>query len=206
MAALLGVLVFDTLPGLFIGIAMSLVLLLYRASRPNIAVLGRTPDGRWVDLEREDDAKPQPGVAVLRVEAGLFFANADHVRDAIRAHASEDGVKAVVLDAETVPDIDVTAAEMLLAAARRPRARRACSCSSRATSARSATCCAARAPRTTRSSSLRRGRRQPSPLIPSPISFAPMTRQSTAMIAVLLAPIHAFISSSSFVARSPSAK
>ena len=52
----------------------------------------------------------------------------------------------------------------------------------------------------------RRGRGQPSPVIPSPISFAPMTRQSTAMIAVLLAPIHAFISSSRCVARSPSAK
>lgn len=113
VAAMLGVLVFDTLPGLFIGISMSLLLLLYRASRPNVAVLGRTPDGRWVDLEREDDAVAQPGVAVLRVEAGLFFANADHVRDTIRAHAGKDGVKAVVLDAETVPEVDVTAAEML---------------------------------------------------------------------------------------------
>ena len=46
-------------------------------------------------------------------EAGLFFANADHVRDTVRAHARKDGVKAVVLDAETVPYVDVTAAEML---------------------------------------------------------------------------------------------
>ena len=38
--------------------------------------------------------------------------------------------------------------------------------------------------------------RQPSPLIPSPISFAPMTRHSTAMIAALWAPIHALSSSS----------
>jgi SulP family sulfate permease len=43
VATLLGVLVFDTLPGLFIGIAVSLVLLLYRASRPYVAVLARTP-------------------------------------------------------------------------------------------------------------------------------------------------------------------
>ena len=41
IATLLGVLVFDTLPGLFIGIAVSLLLLLYRASRPNVAVLAR---------------------------------------------------------------------------------------------------------------------------------------------------------------------
>jgi sulfate permease, SulP family len=52
-------------------------------------------------------------VAVLRVEAGLFFANAEHVRQAILAHARADGVKAVVIDAETMPYVDVTAAEML---------------------------------------------------------------------------------------------
>ena len=45
VAALLGVLVFDTLPGLFFGIAVSLLLLLYRASRPRVAVLGRVPGG-----------------------------------------------------------------------------------------------------------------------------------------------------------------
>src|SRR4051812_22690978 len=50
LAALLGVLVFDTLPGLFIGIAASLFLLLYRASRPHVAVLGKDPGaGRWSD-------------------------------------------------------------------------------------------------------------------------------------------------------------
>ena len=52
----------------------------------------------------------------------------------------------------------------------------------------------------------RRGRRQPSPLIPSPISLAPITRHSTAMIAALWAPIHAFSSSRIRRARSPSVK
>ena len=45
VVALVGVLVFDTLPGLFIGIGVSLLLLLYRASRPHVAVLGRAPGG-----------------------------------------------------------------------------------------------------------------------------------------------------------------
>ena len=43
VAAMLGVLVFDTLPGLVIGIIVSLLLLLYRASRPHVAELGRVP-------------------------------------------------------------------------------------------------------------------------------------------------------------------
>jgi high affinity sulfate transporter 1 len=118
-AALLGVTVFDTLPGLFIGIAVSLVLLLYRASRPHVAVLGRDPgtEGRWNDLARHPENQPVPGIVVLRPEAGLFFANADAVRDAIRGHADE-GTSAIVLDAETVPSIDVTAVSMLTALAR----------------------------------------------------------------------------------------
>ena len=112
VAAMLGVLIFDTLPGLFIGIATSLTLLLYRASRPNVAVLGRLPDGHWVDLAR-GDAATQDGVVVLRVEAGLFFANAEHVRQTVVGRSRADGVRTVVIDAETVPFVDVTAAEML---------------------------------------------------------------------------------------------
>jgi sulfate permease, SulP family len=117
VATLLGVLVFDTLPGLFIGIAVSLVLLLYRASRPYVAVLARTPSapgpGMWVDVARSPHGTPTPGVLVARVESGLFFANADHVRERLRALAAEHEARAVVLDAETVPFVDVTAAAML---------------------------------------------------------------------------------------------
>jgi sulfate permease, SulP family len=118
VAALLGVLIFDTLPGLFIGIGVSITLLLYRASRPNIAVLGKVPgsDGDYADVKRNTHYEPVPGVAVLRVESGLFFANADAVRENVLTHAV-DGTKAIVLDGETVPFIDVTAAQMLEALA-----------------------------------------------------------------------------------------
>jgi sulfate permease, SulP family len=116
LAALLGVLVFDTLPGLFIGIAVSLLLLLYRASRPHVAVLGQVPgaDGHYGDILRHPENRQAAGIVVLRLESGLFFANADVVRDVIRAHAAEPGIRAVVLDAETIPYVDVTAARMLL--------------------------------------------------------------------------------------------
>ncbi|HVN59880.1 MAG TPA: SulP family inorganic anion transporter [Gaiellaceae bacterium] len=118
LAALFGVLIFDTLPGLFIGIGVSIALLLYRASRPNIAVLGKVPgsDTDWSDVQRNAENTPVPGVAVLRVESGLFFANADAIRKDVLAHAVH-GTKAVVLDGETVPFIDVTAAQMLAAVA-----------------------------------------------------------------------------------------
>jgi sulfate permease, SulP family len=113
LAALLGVLVFDTLPGLFIGIAVSLVLLLYRASRPHIAQLARGADrAAWLDTERHPALTTDPAVLVVRVEAGLFFANADHIRATVRGLCAP-ATGAVVLDAQTAPYIDVTATDML---------------------------------------------------------------------------------------------
>ena len=115
MAALLGVLVFDTLPGLFIGIGASLLLLLYRVSRPRIALLGRVPgtDAQFGDIEQHPKNKVDPAVVVLRVEGGLFFANADALRQRVLSETGAGGVRAVVIDAETVAFIDVTAARML---------------------------------------------------------------------------------------------
>ena len=115
MAALLGVTIFDTLPGLFIGIAVSLLLLIYRASRPYVATLGRTAgaEDHYCDVDRHPDAHAPSHIAVLRVESGLYFANADAVRDDVLNVATADGIRAVVLDAETIPFIDVTASQML---------------------------------------------------------------------------------------------
>jgi high affinity sulfate transporter 1 len=115
VAAMFGVLIFDTLPGLFIGIVVSILLLVYRASRPNIAVLGLVPgtSGQYGDVTRHPENVAPNGLTILRPESSLFFANADRVRDAIAAHAAEPDVRVVILDLETVAELDVTAARML---------------------------------------------------------------------------------------------
>jgi sulfate permease, SulP family len=78
-------------------------------------VLGKVPGtaGQYGDLERHPDNQQLPGIVILRVESGLFFVNADAVRQSVRAHAATEATRVVVLDAETVPAIDVTAARML---------------------------------------------------------------------------------------------
>ncbi|WP_349294574.1 SulP family inorganic anion transporter [Baekduia alba] len=115
VAAMLGVLVFDTLPGLFIGIGVSLLLLLYRAATPHIAQLGLVPgsDGQYGDLRRHPENRSPDGVVVLRIESGLFFANADAVRKRILSAAAMPGIHAIVLDGEAMPFIDLTAAQRL---------------------------------------------------------------------------------------------
>jgi SulP family sulfate permease len=107
--------VFDTLPGLFLGIATSLILLLYRSSRPRIAELGKVPGSadQYADIEKHPENEVRAGIVIVRVESGLFFANADWVRAHLRRASSRAGTKAIVLDASSVPFLDVTAAEML---------------------------------------------------------------------------------------------
>lgn len=113
MAALLGVLIFDTLPGLFIGIGVSLLTLLYRSSRPYVATLVKDPGTtQWVDQRRYPHLAAHRSVVVVRVEAGLFFANADYVRQHIRRHVSAS-TRGVVLDGETTPFVDVSATQMI---------------------------------------------------------------------------------------------
>lgn len=118
VGALLGVLVFDTLPGLVIGIGISLVLLIARTSRPNIAELVPAGSGVWVDRKRHPDLANVTGTLVVRVEGPLMFTDADFVRDHVRSlvaarAASGTPVSGVVLDGESVPGVDVTAAAML---------------------------------------------------------------------------------------------
>ncbi|MFF0497677.1 SulP family inorganic anion transporter [Nocardia aobensis] len=111
VAAMVGVLLFDTLPGLLIGIGISMLLLVYRTSRPHVVPVVRSGT-LWLDADRHPELPQRPDLVVVRVESGLFFANADYVRERIEQLCT-DRTRLVVLDAETSPSIDVTAAAML---------------------------------------------------------------------------------------------
>ena len=76
----------------------------------------RGTPGQYGDIERHPENEVPDGIVVLRVESGLFFANAEHVRGVVRRHVARD-TGAVVLDAETMPFVDVSAARMLTALA-----------------------------------------------------------------------------------------
>ena len=60
IAAMLGVLIFDTLPGLVIGIGVSILLLLYRVSRPHVATLAKLHGTGWTSLGTRG-LRPDPG-------------------------------------------------------------------------------------------------------------------------------------------------
>ncbi|HEY1518370.1 MAG TPA: SulP family inorganic anion transporter [Solirubrobacteraceae bacterium] len=117
LATLLGVITIDVLPGLVIGVSAMLLLVIYRASRPQIGTLGRVPEepGAYGDLGRHPDYQAISGVLVLRLEAPLFYANATPVRDRIKALVGESDPppEALVIDLGANDRLDVTSAEML---------------------------------------------------------------------------------------------
>jgi MFS superfamily sulfate permease-like transporter len=99
-----------------IGAIISLVLLIRRASRPHVALLGRIPGTRrFSDRERNPNNELIPGVLILRPEAGLVYFNMDHVRDTILDRVRVEAVspKLVVLDLSSTPQVDMHSAHML---------------------------------------------------------------------------------------------
>ena len=115
LAAMLGVLVFDTLPGLFIGIGVLAAAAPTAPLTPTSPCSARSAGRRPLRRPRPPPRRPsaRPASVLLRVEGGLFFANAEAVERAILAAAEEPGVRAVVVDAGAVPFVDVSAARML---------------------------------------------------------------------------------------------
>ncbi len=117
LVAMLGVLTFEeTLAGLLLAVIVSLLALIARASQPRLSVLGRQP-GRIVygDVGYHPDYVTIPGLLVVRPDEGIFFANADTLRDQIRTlvMGSVPPVQAVLLDMEMTTDLDVPGTQML---------------------------------------------------------------------------------------------
>jgi high affinity sulfate transporter 1 len=116
IAAIIGVLGQGLLRGVMIGAIISLVLLIHRASRPHVALLGRIPGTRrFSDRERHPDNELIPGVMIFRPESGIMYFNMDHVRDRIvsRVRAEPTAPSLVVLDLSAAPRVDMHSAQML---------------------------------------------------------------------------------------------
>lgn len=102
--------------GLVFGIGASMAHLLYRQSRPHVAVLGRLPSGDYRDQAIFDDAEPVPDVLVLRVDAPVTFANADWLRRTLREEirGAEPRPTTLVVDGRGINLLDATGADALV--------------------------------------------------------------------------------------------
>jgi high affinity sulfate transporter 1 len=114
---LAGVLFIDVLEGMIIGLAASLLLVIYQSSRPHLASLGRVPGvpGAYSDLERHPENTAIPGILILRLDAPMYYANALTVRERVKAivAGTQPPPHAVVMDAGGQDSLDITSAEVL---------------------------------------------------------------------------------------------
>jgi high affinity sulfate transporter 1 len=116
IACFLGVAVLGAIWGIGLAIVIAVIEFLWDGWRPHFAVLGRVDQMQgYHDVTRYPAARLVPGLVLFRWDAPLFFANAelfhDRVLDAVAR--SPTPVHRLVVAAEPVTSVDVTAADML---------------------------------------------------------------------------------------------
>ena len=110
-----GVVVFGVEAGIATGIGVSLVSLVWRSSKPHIAVLGRVPFTEHFRNILRYHTETLPHVLALRIDENLLFANAQAVEERVRDELNRrTGIEHVLLVLSSVSQIDMTALEMLL--------------------------------------------------------------------------------------------
>jgi high affinity sulfate transporter 1 len=108
VAAILGTLVFGVLAGVVIGIGLSLLWLVAVATHPDMPALGReTGTQVFRPLTEHVEDEEIPGVAVVALDGGLFFATSDSLEDRIRELIQESpDLTGVVLDCAGINFVD----------------------------------------------------------------------------------------------------
>jgi high affinity sulfate transporter 1 len=117
MVALLGVITTDVLTGLVIAVFLSLIIILYRASRPYMAVLGKVPGQRaaYGDIARHPENLVIPGLLIVRLDAALYFLNANVARRQLLdlIASSQPAPSTVLFDLGASADLDIASLDML---------------------------------------------------------------------------------------------
>lgn len=116
IVCLVGVAVLGAIPGIGLAIVIAVIEFLWDGWRPHSAVLGRAEGIKgYHDITRYPDARRIPGLVLFRWDAPLFFANAELFKDRVldAAANSPTPVRWLVVAAEPVTSVDVTAADVL---------------------------------------------------------------------------------------------
>jgi sulfate permease, SulP family len=120
-----GELTLGVLQGIAVGVALSLLMLIYQTSHPKGAVLGQLPGTEaYRDVRSHPEALTFPGLLIWRAGGDLFFANIGHLEEALRAAlaASRSPVRHILLDGEAVNFMDTSACDAMLNAIKRLQA------------------------------------------------------------------------------------
>ncbi|WP_420387444.1 SulP family inorganic anion transporter [Roseivirga sp.] len=111
MATFLVTLQFSMVPGIVTGIVLSILILLFKAANPHMAILGRVNGiDEYRNVKRFDNLETWPEVLVVRVDAPFAFVNIQTIKDKVmnEVYKRNGELRYVVLDAGSVAYIDAT--------------------------------------------------------------------------------------------------
>jgi SulP family sulfate permease len=116
IATFFSTLLFGIEYGIIIGVGLSLIILIFRTSRPYVAELGKVPDSDFYrNRERFTEVIVNDEILVFRFDAQLFYANSSYFIETLELMVEAKGahLKLIVLDAESINRVDSTGVEML---------------------------------------------------------------------------------------------
>ena len=102
--------------GIIVGVGLSLIVLIFRTSRPYIAELGKVPNSNFYrNKNRFEEVILEDDILIFRFDAQIFYANSSYFRDNLDEMVLKKGtaLKLIVLDAESINRVDSTGVEML---------------------------------------------------------------------------------------------
>ncbi len=115
VATALATLIFGIQTGILIGVFLSLAVVIRASSRPHYAVLGRLPGTTiYKNIARFTEAEEEEGVLIIRLDARLYFANRQYVREALeRELAERPETELLIIDSVSISMVDSSAVVML---------------------------------------------------------------------------------------------
>ncbi|MEL4456963.1 solute carrier family 26 protein [Lutimonas vermicola] len=98
--------------GILFGIVLSLAMLIYKSTKPHMAVLGNVPGTHFYrNINRFDDVIIEEEILIVRFDAQLYFANTQYFKDKLKEFSLEKGpsLKLLIIDAESLNALDSSA-------------------------------------------------------------------------------------------------
>jgi sulfate permease, SulP family len=102
--------------GIIAGMILSLIVIIYRASKPHMAQLGRVPNTNvFRNVKRFSDLEVRNDVLMIRIDGPIYFANLEYIKDQIDLLVSEKerDLKLIVFNMESVSSLDSSGAHEL---------------------------------------------------------------------------------------------
>ncbi len=95
--------------GIGVGVVLSLIMVIYRTTRPHVAMLGKVPGTTFYrNIERFPDVEDRSDLLIVRFDAQLYFANVSFFKESLEKFVIDKGerLKAIILNFESINNLD----------------------------------------------------------------------------------------------------